>query len=276
MSYSGLSDSFWQLALFGWWRPTDAWPKGKEAALKALEIDPNLSEAHASLAQVLFYYEWNWPMAEQEFKKAIGLSPNNALAHQYYSWYLAAMGRTREAIAEAKQAQEIDPLYSVTSDTVGWMFLYAREYDNAIQEADKIIGIDQSAWSYQLRGEAYLQKAMPANAISDFQMAIQLSGRDTIFLADLGYAYADLGKKKEALAIAEKLGSLSTKRYVPPSNIAAVYCALRDKDKALEWLEKAYEERGDMNFLWLKVDPRWDPIRSDPRFSALLKRMNLL
>ncbi len=276
LSYAFLANTYEQSGMNGWTSPKDAFPKAKVAALKALEIDSGLGEAHVALASDLMFYEFNWSETEKELMQALRLNPNDANAHRQYSYYLAAMHRTDDAIAEMKEAQKLDPLSVSCLEDLGWMFVFARKYDQAINQANAVIELDANHWSgYLLRGESYLQKKLPDKALEDFQFGAKLSNNDQYALADLGYVYAELGNQKEAIAIVKSLLKMSKRRYVAPLYMAAVYCALRDNDRAFEWLDKAYEERGNANFIWLDVDPWWDPIRSDPRFTDLLRRLNL-
>ena len=276
LSYAFLANTYEQSGMNGWTSPKDAFPKAKVAALKALEIDNRLGEAHVALATDLMFYEFNWSETEKELMQALRLNPNDANAHRQYAYYLAAMNRTEDAITEMKEAQKLDPLSVSCLEDLGWMFVFAGQYDHAINQANAVVELDNNHWSgYLLRGESYLQKKLPDKALEDFQLGAKLSNNDQFALADLGYAHAELGNQKEAIATVKRLLEMSKHRYVAPLYLAAVYCALRNNDRAFEWLNKAYEERGNANFIWLDVDPWWDPIRSDPRFTELLRRLNL-
>jgi len=248
-------------------------PKAKAAAEKALQIDETLGEAHASLANVKERYDWDLAGAEREYKRAIELNPNYATAHQWYGLNLAVMERYPEAIAEIKQAQELDPLSLIINMNAGWFLYFARQYDEAIEQCQKTLELDPNfAGTHWMLGQAYRQKRMYQEAIAEFQKAIGLSEGDPIRRAVLGHAYAVAGKRGEAEKIISELKELSKQRYFPPYFIALIYVGLDDKDHAFEWLEKAFAERS-AGLIYLKVEPMFDPVRSDPRFHDLLRRV---
>jgi DNA-binding winged helix-turn-helix (wHTH) protein/TolB-like protein/Tfp pilus assembly protein PilF len=271
LAYAGLADSFAQLGNFGLISMKESHPRAREAATRALEIDDKLGEAHASLAFILTNYYWDWAEAEKRFKRAIELNPNYAMAHNWYSQYLSFMGRTDEAIREAKRAQEIDPLSLFNNSTIGFVLYLARQYDQAIAAAIKTLELDRSfAVAHMIIGLSYLQKKMYEESISELQMAKNHPDSRAL----LGYAYAVAGKRSKAREILTELEKLSTQKYVASAPVAIIYIGLGEKDQALERLEKAYDER-----LWemgmLKALPVFDPLRSDPRFTVLLRRVNL-
>ncbi len=277
LAYAGLADSYALLGTveYGGLAAKEAIPKAKAAAEKALALDDQCAEACASLANIRYTYEWDWPAAEQEFKRALVLNPNYTMARHWYAHYLAARGRLDEAVAEIKLAQELDPLSLIINTTVGMVFYFARRPDQAIEQLRKTLEIDPNFVATQLQlGVFFVQQQRFAEAIAEFQKAINLAGENPISLALLGHAYAASGKRSEAFAILAKLQQPAFRPFVSPSHLALVYLGLGDKDRVFEWLEKAYEER--VNYLtYLKVEPLFDNLRSDPRFAALLKKMRL-
>jgi len=239
-------------------------------------MDDTLAEAHTSLAFAKFLYDWEWSAAEQEFKRALELNIAYPTAHHWYAEYLALIGRLDEAIAQAKRAQELDPLSLIMNTIVGWALYYAGQYDRAIEEYRKIIEMDPNfiATRYML-SLVYAQKKMYKEAVAEAQKAIDLSGgSDSPFIPTLGLMYSLSGKRDKAKKVLDQLHELSKQRYVSPAQIALIYAGLGQKDQAVEWLEKAYEER-DHWLVLLKIDPLFDSLRSDSRFKALLKKMNL-
>ena len=276
LAYSGLADSFSIRGLREWdLAPRDAFPKAKAAATKALEIDNMLAEAQTSLAFVTWYYDWDWRVAEREFKRALELNANYPVAHQWYGSYLSSMARHDEGIAEKKRAVELDPLSLVMNRSAGWTLYFARRYDEAVEQYRKTLELDPNfAHAHLWLGEAYKQKGMHQQAILELEKALALSGEDHAKLAALGHAYALSGKRAEATRILEKLEEMSKRSYVPPYDFAVIFAGLGEKDKALEWLQKAYEDRSAY-LVYLNVEPIWDGLRSDPRFTDLLRRMRL-
>jgi len=275
LAYAGMAVSYDLLRAIGSLPPMEAMPKTKAAAIKALEIDDTLAEAHTALARIKLNYDWDWSGAERDFKRAIELNPNYPTGHHWYAWYLAAMERHTEAIAEMKRAQELDPLSLVINTDVGWIFYYARQYDQAIAELQKTLEMDPDFVRAHLRlGLSYLQKSMNKEAIETLQKATDISERSTEIVAFLGYAYAISGNKSEAQKILNDLQEGSRRRYVSPYYIAVIYTGLGEKEQAFKWLEKAYEERSG-RLVYLEVEPMFDPLRADPRFTDLLRRVGL-
>ena len=252
----------------------EAYPRAKGAATKALELDETLAEAHTSLAVIKGDYEWDWLGAEREFKRAIELNPNYATAHHWYSDYLGIMGRHEEAIAEIKRAQQLDPLSLIINTVAGVRFHWARRYDEAVEQLRKTLEMDPNfAVAHDWLGQVYEQMGQDESAIAEHQKAIRASGGSSQVVAALGHTYAAAGKRNEALRILADLNERRKMAYVSPYDIAVIHVAFGEKDQAFEWLEKAYQERASP-IVVLKVDPRLDPLRSDPRFQDLLRRMN--
>src|SRR5438309_2470411 len=278
LAYAGLADSYVILGSFGIEAlpPKDAFLKAREAAMKALEIDSTLAEAHASLGFTLAIYYWNWPAAEKEFKRAIELNPDYAIAHYWYGFvYLVAMGLLEEAIAEVKRAHELDPLSLTISTNLGLLFYLARQYNQAMDQIQKTLEMDQNFvythWHLALVSE---QKARYEEAIAECQKAVALSSGNTSTRAVLGYAYAVSGKRNEALKVLDELGELSGRKYVSAYRVAAIHAGLGDTERAFQWLNRAYEER-DGWLIWLTSDPVFDRLRADERFTTLLRRIGL-
>jgi tetratricopeptide (TPR) repeat protein len=273
-AYAGLADTYALLPFYSVSLPQESYPKAKAAAKKALEIDDTLAEAHASLAHALFQYDWNLPESNREFQRAIELNSNYATAHQWYGWNLSVMGRFDEAIAEGKRAHELDPLSMIINADLGSVYIFARQYDQSIEQLRKTIELDQSFYYAHWRlGMAYEMKGSLQEAITEYQKARQLS-EDTQMLALLAHAFAASGKRDEALRTLDQLKEISKQRYVPAYGFAIVYEALGDKDQAFQWLERSYQDRA-VAMSVLKVDPLLDNLRSDPRFADLVRRVGL-
>ena len=272
LAYSGLADSNMYLLRLGFLRgvsrkETDE--RAKAAATKALELDDNLAEAHTSLALVKMEYEWDWTGSEREFQRAIQLDPGFAEAHHQYSHYLTAMGRSSESLTESLRALELDPLSLVLNAHLAWHYLYARQYDQAIQQCQKASELDRNyPETAEFRGLAYEQKGMYQEAIAELQTAINLSGGSPHMKAELGHAYAIAGETTQALDILNELKRGSTETHISSYDIAVIHVGLGRKERALEALENAYQERSEW-LRYLRVDPRLDPLRGDPRFEKL-------
>ena len=275
LAYAGLAFNYFNAE--DWFiRPHEAAPKAKEAARKALAIDDSLADAHLALAVVAQWYDWDWATAEREFKRAIELSPRDPRPHCWYSWFLAPMGRHGEALAEAKLGQQLDPVSAEANTFVGSVLVFARQYDQAIEQLPTAIDLDRAYWfSHYFLGRAYEQKGRLPEAIVEFQRALDLEKDNAENWANLGHAYALAGKKDEALKIIDHLKELSASAYIAPYNIAAVHAGLGDKDQAFAYLDRAYSERSALLALYLTNDPRMDSLRSDPRYAELVRKIGL-
>ncbi|MCG3163843.1 MAG: Serine/threonine-protein kinase PknD [Acidobacteria bacterium] len=271
LAYVGLADSYiWSANLLP---PSEAMPTAKAMATKALQINDNLAQAHTSLAAVNLLYEWNWSDAEKDFERAIALNRNYATARQWYAEYLTAVGQHEKAIAEIKQALDLDPRSPVINRDVGWHYYCARQYDQTIEQCQNILKLDpNSAPAHTLLGLAYAKKGMFAEAIVKLQKAVELSPTSSNNLARLGYAYAISGRHDEALQILNKLTALSNETYLWHTYVAAIHGGLGDKEQAFIWLEKAYQDRSG-GLIYLKVLPMLDSLRSDPRFRDMMRRV---
>ncbi|MBA2647637.1 MAG: protein kinase [Pyrinomonadaceae bacterium] len=270
-AHMGLAGSY--VMLSDWYvAPHEVMPKAQAAAMKALELDET-AYPHVQLGLIKTLYEWDWVGAEKEFKRAIDLVPEDGLAHQFYGWYLIAMGRFDEARAEVKRSQELDPLNDFNTAGVGMSFYFARQYDQAVEQYRKAVGIEpKSHWSRLLLGLAYEQQGKLPEAIAELNQARRLNDSPQV-LASLGHAYAVSGRRDEARAVIEELKETLKRKYVSPYDIATIYVGLGEKDEALRWLEKAYDDRSGWLGMWLKVDPKFDSLRSDPRFADLMRRV---
>jgi DNA-binding winged helix-turn-helix (wHTH) protein/TolB-like protein/Tfp pilus assembly protein PilF len=279
-AYAGLADCYNMQVIYGVSAPKDGFPKAKEAAIKALEMDETLAEAHTSLAFIKFRWDRDRVEAEREFQLAIKHKANYAPAHQWYSSYLVALERFDQAIAEAKRTSELEPLSFTASSHLGWIFYLSGRNDEAIAQCTKILSLDPNSFpARRYLGLAYEQKGMYPQAIDQFQQGVKLSG-SPLMLALLGHAYAVSGKTKEAQQVISDLRDLSelrdaqSRRYVSPYTVAAIHAGLGDKDQAFKLLEQALEER-DVWLMNLKVDPVFAKLRSDKRFQDLLTRAGL-
>jgi TolB-like protein/DNA-binding winged helix-turn-helix (wHTH) protein len=275
LAYSGLADSY--VAPANRLPPREAMPKAKAAAIRALELDETLAEAHVSLGRVLAAFDWDWTSAEKEYKRAIELNPRYGTAHQWYSGYLAVMGRSDEAIAERKLAQELEPLSLTINFELGVGFYFARDYDRAIEQFQKTLELDHNfPAAHHVLPAAYEQKGMYSEAIAEFKKSILITGssESKASKAGLGHVYGVTGKKSDARTMLDELTRLSTREYVPATSIALVYAGLGEKDQAFAWLDKGYEQRA-FQLQWIQLEPRWDNLRSDPRFQDLVRRMRL-
>ncbi|HEY0546494.1 MAG TPA: protein kinase [Pyrinomonadaceae bacterium] len=273
LAYSGLAEAYYGLSS-AHLPPKEAMPKARAAALKALEMDDTLAEAHASLALVKVFYDWDWAGAETEYRRAIELNPGYASAHHWYGWYLALMGRLDQATAEMKKAQELDPLSLEITADLGLSFFFAREYDLAIEQFRKALEMDQNfIWAHFFTGWAFEQQGLIDEAIAEYERAGQV-GDAMVIKAALGHAYAMGGRRDEAQAILAESGEAAEGKHLSPYDCAIIHTALDEKQEAFACLEQAYENRSEA-LVWLKVDPRLDPLRATPQFIGLLRRVGL-
>jgi len=274
-AYAGLADTYAILGDNGFRRPKDVFPLAKAAAVRALEIQPSLAEAHTSLGSVMKAYEWDWEGAEREFKQAIALNPNYSTAHQFYGELLESLGRFDEAVAELKGATQLDPLAPRIYGILAWTLYLAGRYDEGIAAADKSLEVDPyHAGSLCTRGMIYLQKGKYEEAMADLRQAHSLLPGPYYPYLGLVRGYVVSGKQDEARKALKEMEELSRRRYVMPSVMAIAYSGLGDKEGAFTWLEKAYEDRDPWLGLSIKSEPAFDCLRSDPRFQDLLRRMN--
>ncbi len=274
LAYAGQADSYAQLADFNVLPTREVLPKVKSAAARSLELDEAGAEAHTSLAWARFH-EWDWAGAEKEFKRAIDLNPSYPTAHSWYGEYLMVQGRFDEALVEMNRASELNPLSPALNLALGYRFYYAHQYSEALEQIQKTLAMDAKfVPAHVYLGRAYEQKGTYPEAIAEMRKALELSEGDTNELAALGHAYAVAHQAGEAKKILDQLKERSQQTYVQPSLIALIHVGLGDKNQAFDWLQKAYEDRS-AGLLYLKVDPAFDSVRSDPRFIDLLRRVGL-
>jgi TolB-like protein/DNA-binding winged helix-turn-helix (wHTH) protein/Flp pilus assembly protein TadD len=274
-AYSGLADTYALLAdwEYGVMTPKEALPKAKAAAMKALELDDTLGEAHNSLAFCLDVFDWDFDSAGKEYRRAIELNPGYATAHQWYASHLIVLGRNDEAIAELRKAESLDPLSLIVSADLADFLIIAHSYDESMRESRKTIEMDPNfALAHNQLGQAYLQMQMDDQAVAELQKAVQLSGNSPTCIANLARAYVASGKRSKASKLLGDLEKRSSSAYSHASEIAMIYASLGDADQAMNWLEKSYEDRFNPSVL---LRPGFDPLRSDPRFEGLLRRIGL-
>lgn len=277
LAYAGLADCYGIIgaAIVGTVPANEVAPKAEAAAKRALELDPTLAEAQTSLATVMLNYKWDWPGAESGFRKAIQLDPSYATAHQRYSLYLMAMGRTEESIKEIQQALKLDPLSVSMNFSEGWRLYMARDYDGAIKQLKSAIEMDPSfALAHLVLGQDYAQKMQYSLSIAELENAVKLSNNSAPAEAALARVDALSGRQASARARLEKLKAQRAGQYVSPFYLAEVYTALGDANLAMDELDKAYQDRSN-SIIFLRVDPEFDSLRSNPRFQALLQRLQL-
>ncbi|MGA8220369.1 MAG: winged helix-turn-helix domain-containing protein [Candidatus Acidiferrales bacterium] len=275
--YAGLADAYALLGSSPYddLPPNQAMPKAKAAALKALQFDDGLAEAHASLAYVSMVYDWDWATAEKEFQRAIDLNPNYAGAHEWYAEFLAARGRGNEALAEMKRARDADPLLVLMHAAVAEALYYSRRYDEEIAQCRQTLELDPDyPIAHFHLGRAYVAKKMYPEAIAEYQKAQASLGEIPALVTSIGYANAMAGNSTAARKALEELHAQSKQRYVPALYFGAIYTALGDSNNGMSWLEKAYQEHSDY-LIYLNVDPMADSLRSNPRFQALLQKIGL-
>jgi eukaryotic-like serine/threonine-protein kinase len=281
LAYAGLADSY--SALGGGWNylsPSDSFPKAKAAAMRALELDDTLAEAHAALAYAVFFADWDWPTAEREFKRAIELNPNSALSHDRYAEFLLARERFSESMAEAQRAQQLDPLSPEIVTQVGNVYLFTRRYDESIAQYHKAIDLNPNLPAVRaLLSWAYAMKRMYPQALAEYdkvadQDKVVATENQFVVASGLGWVYAVSGRRADALKIAQELKNLSSRTYVDFYTLGAIYAGLDDKDEAFRLLEKGYAEHS-ATMLWLGIDVFWYGMHADPRYADLLRRMGL-
>jgi TolB-like protein/Tfp pilus assembly protein PilF len=276
-SYAGLADCYELLgsAPYTALPPNQAFPKAETAAKKALELDSTLAEAHVSLGYSKLVYEWNLSEAEKELARALQLRPDYATGHQFYAYYLTAIGNLGAAIAERKRALELDPVNPLLTSALGEAFYQNREFDRTIEQNSKSLQLDPSyAIALVNIGRAYEMKGMHPQARDAFEKVLAVAPDDPAVLALIGHEYALSGEKAKAAGTISKLQQLSTHTYVPAIYVALVYTGLHDLDHSFAWLDKAFNERSEY-LVYLPTEPLADPLRGDPRFLQLLQRLGL-
>jgi len=272
LSYAGLADTYTLLGDSGYLPPSEAWPKAKDAAMQALEIDDTLPEAHTSLGLVKEHYDWDWSGAEAEFKRAIELNPNSATAHLWYGDFLANSGRLDKGMREIKRAQELDPMSLIINTMLGWQFYLSRQYDQAVDQLRKVLDIDQKfAPARRILEGVYSQMGNQKEAVAQREKFVSLTGSPE-WAASIEADYAKSGYNGVLQSWLDGMMVISKHSYVSSYDIAQIYARMGEKDKTLTWLEKAYDEH-DSGLVSLAVDPLFDSVRSDARFRDLLRRL---
>ena len=271
LAYAGLADSY--LSLGSFW--VEAISESKAAALKAIELDPTLAEAHVALGHIRLWLDWEWQAAELEFKQGISLNPNSALAHDQYAMYLAAMGRLDEAVSEARRAQTLDALSPIVNTDLGWCLLYAGRGSEAVDQFRKTLEIDpkyvSARWGL---GASYAQQRAFKDAVAELKQAVTLSEGSPLISGHLGYVYGLGGMPADAKASLAELNTLSARQYVPSTALALVYTGLGDKAQALEWLGRAVDEH-DFSLVFLDVAPWFESLRTEPGYEPLRRKLQL-
>lgn len=275
LAYVGLAMANRALAINADVPSKDCLPQAKAAALKAIEIDDSLAEAHSCLSFALIWYDWDWAAADKEAKRAISLDPNSAMAHFAYAHVLSDQGLHWEAIAEIAHARELEPVVLLFPALEGMFLHHAGRNDEALARLQKTLELDPNFWlTHLMLGKVYTEQRKYSEAIAEFTKAKELSQGNSEAIGSIGYVAGLTGDKAKAQAVLDELKTRSTQAYVAPCNVALVYNALGEQDEALRWLDKAVVER-DVRLTLLKVDPRWDSFRSNPQFIAILKRIGL-
>ena len=275
-AYAGLADSYNMLVNYSVLPAEEAFPKAKEAAEKALDLDEDLAEAHAARAFIYFMYDWNWAEAGREYRRAIDLKPEYTPARQWYASLLAATGQTTEALAEAKRASDLDPFSPIIVSHPSWISYLSRDAEGTAVEARRALKLDPGFYpARRYLALAYDLQGKYNEALAEFQNAITISRGSVLSKAEVGHAYAKAGKRAEALRMIDELQHSTSERRVSPFHFALIYAGLGENDRAIEFLNKAVDERAE-RLVWLKVDPRFDGLRKDPRFNDLLRRIGLV
>ncbi len=274
-AYAGLADAYFSSGFWGVYPPLEVVPKGQAAARRGVELDETLPEAHTAMA-LAYLWDKDLGAVEREFQRALELNPGYAQAHLWYGDHLASIGREEESAAERRRARELDPLSVWISNVEGFHLFLARRYDDAIKQFLRTLEYDPNyALPHYELGRAYEEKGMYGEALREFQRARELSPDNPLVLAGLGNCYGRMGNRREAVRVLADLKALAGRRYVSPLYFAHVYVGLGEKEQAFAWLEKSYQERAG-HLRYLKVDPIYDPLRSDPRFAVLMKRTGFL
>jgi TolB-like protein/Flp pilus assembly protein TadD len=275
LAYAGLADSYSLLGFYAFRNPSNVYPKARELVLKALELDDNLAEAHASLGEVLMQYYHDWPNAEAALRRSISLKPNYPTAHLWVATYLQARGTLEASIVEEKRALELDPLSLIINTDLAKIYYFLHRFGEAEEQYHKSLELDPTfAIAHKGLAEVYAATGRYPEALVEIQKALEISGDSLFIKDDLGYVYALSGERAKALEIIEQLKAASSTRYVPPYGIAVAYFGLGDDEVGFQWLEKAYQERCFMTFV--KVDPIFDRLQNDPRFVSVLRKVGLV
>jgi DNA-binding winged helix-turn-helix (wHTH) protein/TolB-like protein/Flp pilus assembly protein TadD len=276
LAFAALADSYAVLVIRGDTRPRDSFEKAKAAAIRAVAIDGTSAEAHGALANVKSWYDWDWPGADREFKRAIELSANDPIPNQHYASHLMAMGRHQEAISEINRAQRLDPLSLTTNVQAARILFFAGQYEASLERCRKALAMDPDfGGAYIFLGRIHTQKGLYREALAELERARILLRDSAEVLSLIGYTYAVSGRPAEAQLMLEELHRQSSRRYVSPYHMAMIYAGLGARDETFQWLEKAYDDR-EGRLTILRFAPEFAALRSDPRFTRLMRRMNLM
>jgi eukaryotic-like serine/threonine-protein kinase len=275
LAYTGLADSYVLLGWNSYLPPKEAFPKGKVAAMTALHLDANLAEAHTSFAAILWLYDWRWEEAEAEFKRSLDFSPTYPTGNHWCAEYVMTMGRQAEAIAKIKSSHDLDPLSLIINVAVGWAFYHARRYDEAIEQLRRTAELDPNyPITYWILGLLLRKTGCYELAIIEGENGVKLSSGSPLMLAALAHTLGTAGRTKEAIQILDDLTTLAKQKYVAPYFFAGIHIGLGDSNRAIEYLEKSYEEHSHW-LLYLHIDPSMDGLRDNPHFQDLLRRLSL-
>ena len=273
LAYAGLADSHTTLGYLGYAAPVSAFPLGRPYALKALELDPSLAQAHASLAYIKFYFDWDWEGARREFLRAIELNPNDPVSHQWFAVYLLASGHPDSALSEVKLAHRLDPLSLAINTDIGFHHYYNGRYSDAVSQLQSVLGMNRDFMLAHLwLARSLLQMGRFDEALAETSIAESKAREWPVLVTARGFTYAMAGRTDEARAVLREMDALSKHRFVTSYGMALVHAGLCQKDDAFDWLDKAFEERSHW-LVWLRLDPRWLNLRDDPRFAALIERI---
>src|ERR1700751_3588368 len=275
LAHAGVADSYVLLGWNSYLPPKDAFPKAKAAALTALQFDPDLGEAHTPLAAVLWLYDWQWPEAEREFKRSLELNPTYPTANHWHAEYVMTMGRHAEAIAQMKNSQTLDPLSLIINVAIGWAHYMARRYDEALAQLLQTVDLDPNyRVTYWILGLVYRTTGRYDLAITEGEKGVKLSGGSPLVRASLAHSYGKAGRREEATQILDDLAELAKQKYVAPHFLAGIHIGLGENGRALDYLEKSYEDHSHW-LIYLHIDPTMDDLRNESRFQDLLKRVGL-
>jgi serine/threonine protein kinase/tetratricopeptide (TPR) repeat protein len=275
LAYTGLADSYVLLGWNSYLPPREAFPKGKVAAITALRLDPDLAEAHTSLAALLWLYDWKWDEAETEFKRSLELNPAYPTANHWYAEYLMTMGRHQEALARMKNSQELDPLSLIINVALGWAFYHSRRYDDAVEQLLRTADLDPNyPVTYWILGLAHRKMARYDLAITEGEKGVSLSGGSPLMRAALAHTFGAAGNSSEASHLLDDLTQAAKQKYVAPHFFAGIHIGLRENDRAMDSLEKSFAEHCHW-LIYLHIDPSMESLRDDPRFQDLLRRVGL-
>jgi serine/threonine protein kinase len=275
LAYVGIAESYVLLGWNSFLPPKDAFPQGKAAAMTALQLDPDLGEAHTPLAAALWLHDWQWPEAQREFKRSLELNPTYPTANHWYAEYMLMMGRHAEAIARMKNSQDLDPLSLIINVAIGWAYYMARRYDEALEQLLRTVELDPNfPVTYWILGLLYRTTGRYDLAITAGEKGVSLSGGSPLMCAALAHSYAKAGRANEARQVLDDLTKLAKQKYVAPHFVAGIHIGLGENDRAVGYLEESYEERSHW-LIYLRIDPSMDDLRDDPRFQNLLRRVGL-